>query len=314
MIRKYIALGALTGLAACSGGEFLFPIEDEEVVETSEIPESLANNLRSISFNPTAGNITVEMTGLDTTPLRAVYTRRPSMDVAGYTAYAVQEDALDRLFVALVAESGDGSVQAGVVADGGQFNRVFSGGYYQKSGAFTRPTLGTGPGAGQVSYAGTYGALVNGGGDGSELLPVPDPGGVDPVLLPGQPAQITGSVFINANFADNTVSGAIYNRILVDQGFTLDSIILLPTDIAVDGTFFGDVEPSGRDESGGTGGSNTGEFGGTFGGNSASSVGGIVVLSDFDTRLLNEEELGVFVLTQCGLPGDAAICDNVAPF
>jgi len=315
MFRKYLAVSALTGLVACSGGEFLFdenaggtpappggtPIVNPDILG---VPESLAKNLSSISFNPNGQNITVEIASLDTTPLRAVYARRPSMDINGYTAYAVQEDALDRLFVALVAESDDGSVQAGVVSDGGQFQRYFSGGYYTRAGAFTRPTIGTGPGAGQVSYAGAYAGLVNGGGDGTELLPVPDT--INTVLLPAQPGQISGSIFINANFADNTLNGAIYDRVLVDLDLTLDSIILLPTDISANGTFLGDVEF----EDGST---DIGDYGGIFGGTGASSVGGIIALTQFSGELENEEEIGVFVLTQCGLPGDAPICANVEP-
>jgi len=325
MFRKFIAVSALSGLAACGGGEFLFPTDgngggttgDPTTPGTSPgtvvdpisqgVPDSLAKNLKSINFNPGNDTITVEIASLDTTPLTATYARRPSLDINGYTAFAVQEDSLDRLFVALVDESDDGSVKAGVVGDGGQFGRFFSGGYYTREGAFNRPVIGTGPGAGQVSYAGNYAALVNGGGDGSELLPVPSPGTVDPVLLPRQPGQISGSIFINANFADNSVNGAVYDRILVDTGLTLDSIILLPTDIAANGTFLGNVEYEGQRQ-------DIGDYGGIFGGTGAAGVGGLIALTEFSDGLENENELGVFVLTKCGLPNDAVICDNVAPF
>jgi len=324
MFRKYLAVSALTGLVACSGGEFLFdenaggggttpppgtPIVNPDAVN---VPANLAKNLRSITLNPNGQSITVEVASLDTTPLRAVYSRRPTMDVDGYTAYAVQEDALDRLFVALVAESADDSVQAGVVSDGGQFQTYFSGGFFRRNGAYSKPTIGTGPGAGQVSYAGAYAGLVNGGGDGLELLPVTTP--VDPVLLPGQPARISGIVFLNANFADNAVNGAVYDRVVVDSGLRLDSIILLPTAIAANGTFSGSVEPE-RQVTGGVSGApvGSGAYGGIFGGTGASSVGGVVALTEFSNLLDDEQEVGVFVLTQCGLPGDAPICGNVAP-
>ena len=73
------------------------------------------------------------------------------------------------------------------------------------------------------------------------------------------------------------------------------------------GEFFGDVEMSGEV------GSDVGDYGGIFGGNGATSVAGIVSVSDHIDDVENEQEYGVFVLTQCGQPNDAAVCDIVAP-
>jgi hypothetical protein len=81
------------------------------------------------------------MTGLDSTPASASFTRNAALDVPGYEAYAVQEDALDRFFIALAAESADGSVQASAVSDGGQFARFYAGTSYARSGGFDRPPV-----------------------------------------------------------------------------------------------------------------------------------------------------------------------------
>ena len=188
------------------------------------------------------------------------------------------------------------------------------GGYYQRDGGFNAPSIGNGPGEGQVSYAGNYAAVTNiSSSEGADLLPIPP--GVDPddlPDLPGQPSRIEGTIFLNANFADNAVNGEIYNRVLIspiDNTTTvvLDDLTLVVSDIDENGEFFGDVEMSGEV------GSDVGDYGGIFGGNGATSVAGIVSVSDHIDDVENEQEYGVFVLTQCGQPNDAAVCDIVAP-
>lgn len=324
MIKNLLAASALAGLAACSGGDFLFVPDgddgggDSEPVETGGIPESLAQNLKSITFNPGSGSVdptlTVEITSLDTTPVKAVYERRPSLDLPGFQAFAVQEDALDRLFVALVGQSADDTTEAGVVADGGQFNKVFQGAYYKQNGAYSAPdATGDDPGKGQVSYAGNYVGITNiGGTTGPELKPVPP--GTDPSLIPHQALRVAGTGFVNANFADMTVNGAIYGRVLVDTGLGLESVILAPTAITDEGTFFGDTE---RPKTPDILATDIGDYGGVFGGVGATSLSGILSLTQlYDTdgeRIPGAIESGVFVLDLCGGPSNAAICDAVAP-
>jgi hypothetical protein len=305
------ALLAVVLLAACSGN----PIDNGGTGgggggggETDlPIPESLARNVTAAAYDADKETLQLQISGLDTTPITAVYSRIPKLDLPGYQAFKVQEDALDRMFIALAAESQDGSVRAVTAGDGGQFNKYFGGGYYERDGGFDRPTIGTGPAAGQVSYAGDYAGLTNIGVPGNpDAIPVPP--GTDPAVIPRQPVRVEGDIFLNVNFAENLVNGSVYNRVLVEGGFQLTDIVLLPTDIAADGTFLGTVEGRIPNET-----EVDGTFGGVFGGTDSAAVAGVVSLTKFEDDFDNEEEHGVFVLTQCGLAGDAAICDDVAP-
>lgn len=313
MSQRSILFLALAGfLSACGGNPFGNAGEDGSGGDSggggggsaATIPESLRGHVNEVAYNGVT--LRIDMDGLDSTPVMVTFERYAGLDVPGYQAFKVQEDALDRMFVALAAESQDGSTRAVAVADGGQFQRYFGGGYYERDGGFDRPTIGTGPGAGQVSYAGDYAAVTNVGAPGGDLIP-PAPG-TDPALLPEQPARVTGDIFLNVNFSDNQVNGTIYNRVIVDSGFSLDDVILIPTTIATNGTFSGTVEGDAPNE-----GDASGTYGGIFGGTDSASVAGVVHLTSFDSGFVNEQEHGVFVLTQCGRPGDSAVCDQVAP-
>lgn len=275
--------------------------------DTSDIPAALAVDVKAVAYDGTT--LTMEVTGLDSTSGTALvpFARYAGLDVPGYQAFKVQEDALDRMFVALAAESQDGATRAVAVADGGQFQRYYGGGFYERDGAFDAPTIGAGPGAGQVSYAGNYGAITNMGVAGNpDALPVAP--GTDPALIPRQPARVEGEIFLNVNFQDNLVNGTIYNRVITDAGFALDDVILLPATITATGTFDGTAEGTAPNE-----GDVTGTYGGIFGGTNSSSVAGVVHLTAFEGIFENEQEHGVFVLTQCGLAGDDPVCDQVAP-
>ncbi|WP_372840908.1 hypothetical protein [Phaeovulum sp.] len=271
-----------------------------------ETPVALKVNVNEIVFNGTTLQVSID--SLDSTPVLVDYVRDPSLDVGGYLAFRVQEDALDRLFIALAKESDDGAVRAVTAADGGQFNRYFAGGVYERTGDFLPPTIGTGPGAGQVSYAGSYAAVTNvrvaRGGPTDVAIDTTETG----VLVPGQSSRVSGDIFLNVNFLDESINGAIYNRVLIDQSLSLADIVLVRADIAEDGTFLGSAE---YDDP-----SNTvvGTYGGIFGGVDANSVAGLVNLEEFNDDWENEREHGVFVLTQCGPSNTLPICSSVAPF
>ena len=280
----------------------------------SGIPAALAGDLKSITYSPGASTITIEGIALDNTPITAVYNRTPALDRPGYQAYAFQDDPLDRHTTAFVAQSGNsGSVRGGVVVTGGNFNRVFSGNYYERDGSYTPPSATT-PTSGQVSYAGNYVGLLNGGGDGSALLPVPP--GTDPAITPTQAGTVTGLIFLNADFADNQVEGAVYNRVWQEgnggAGQSLRSVALVSTGIGQDGTFHGtQVEYDGIIDE------DIGDWGGIFGGPNAEGVAGAVVLDEWDgpsdeLGIDGELEWGVFVLDQCGTPdANAPVCAAV---
>jgi hypothetical protein len=298
--------------AACSGAPASFVPDsettDEDTTETvtdDAVPTDIANDLEAYSYQD--GTLTITGLTLDSTPETVTYTRTESLDVEGFEAYSIQEDALDRMFIGLAAQSSDGVVSAVVAGDGGQFNRVFNGALYTRSGDFDAPEIGTGPAAGQVSYAGRYAGLWNGGvsaGDTtSVLLPVPVPEDADLSLYPNQAARIEGQVFLNANFQNDSVNGSIYDRSIVDTGLALPTIVLVPTDIAEDGTFEGGTEW--EDETG------VGSYAGVFGGDNAQWVAGGISLTNVTPDIEGELERGVFILEQCNT-STAGVCDNVA--
>lgn len=302
MIRSFLCMAALASLTACGGDNpFDTTTDDGSSGGATTIPETLAGNLKTISYDASAKTVTAEIYALDSTPVDVVYSRDSSRDIGVYEAYTVQEDSLDRFFIAMVGESVDGSVQAGIVGDGGQFNRVLQGGYYKRTGGFDAPAIGTGPAAGQVSYAGDYAGITN-------IWNPSGPAGSDQSIQPGTPVMVSGQVFLNANFADLTVNGGIYDRqILLNTPVAVEDLALIVTDIATDGSFFGDVEVHGDIDN------DIGDYGGVFGGTDAAAVGGVITIADYTEVFDNETETGFFVLTQCGMTGDDAFCTNVAP-
>ena len=307
MFRNLVSIGLIAGLAACGGGEGNNPINGGGGggggTTQNDIPEELARNLQRINYNADTDTLIVEISSLDSGDTTATYDRNAALDVPGYSAFTLQDDPLDRMFVALVAASTDGSVQAGVVADGGQFNRFFSGGFYERTGPYSQPTTG------QVSYAGAYAGITNLSAAGDNLLDPPP--GTDPSLLPNEPRITVGTAFLNVSFGDNSVNGAIFDRSFADDGETLPDVTLVETALDNNGEFLGTVEFSGRPDEGGIG-----SFGGILGGEGATSVAGVIYLdsiylSDDPRNSGFENEVGVFVLPQCGTPGAPAVCDGL---
>ena len=318
MRKSMVALAAVALFTACDGNPFSTADTASSTTSTttttaSTIPATISNNLSTFTYDPVAQTVSVAISGLDSTPTSVAYTRNLAAEAglpAGYEAYSIQEDALDRLFVAVARQSADGSVRAGVASDGGQFNRFFSGAHYERTGDFTPPTIGTGPGAGQVSYAGGYVGLDNWSGPNPTL-----PAGADPSLQMSGPGRVTGNVFINANFSDMQLNGSVFNRRAIDlvtvanpTGTPLANLILIPGSIGADGTFSGDIEL----QSGTI--TDIGDYAGIFGGTDAASLGGALVVTNFLDGIDTESETGIFVLTQCGMTGaDAVLCAGPAP-
>ncbi len=327
MIKFPTFLLAVCLLAACSGNPFTpvdedsgedIPVPPAPPSAENPIPASLALNLQAATYNAAAGTLVLRLNSLDSGIVNATYQRTPDLDRPGYIAFTVQDDPLDRHYTAMVARSSDPqqSVQAGVVSDGGQFNTYFSGGFYERNATFTTPS--TLPDGGLVSYAGTYTGVTNVNAPGDQLSPV-DPG-ISDVLRPSQSAQTTGTIFLNVDFANNAVNGAITDRVFAQYGATLPNtqpndlpdVILRVADIAPDGTFFGGlVQYRGSDSP------DIGDYGGIFGGTDAAAVGGVVSLTEFDgegnlRNLEGEREIGVFVLSRCGVAGsDPTLCVDV---
>lgn len=323
MKRISHVIAACAALAACASGDGSNPVtggdggdtdpggNDGELID-NEITEALAGDLQRIAYDPgdpadpDDDTLVVELSALDQSPVLAEYERNSALDVPGYVAFSVQDDPLDRIFVAYAATSEDGSVSAGVAGDGGQFLKFFSGAFYERHGDFSMPTTGL------VSYAGSYVGITNLNDlDQDQRLPIPP--GTDPSLYPYQPRVTTGSIFLNVDFDDNAVNGAIYDREFTD-GDPLDNVYLVDGEIDANGEFLGTTEMADTN-----GPITTGSFGGIFGGIDASSVAGVVALDTIflpdDARESSfDKERGIFVLPRCGTPTSPAICDDVDDF
>lgn len=311
MHRTSFLLAAALGLAGCGDGQpFTFGAEitDPAGDDTTGngIPEDIGRNVELVAGTAGDGTVDVTVTGLDGAPAPVSFVRNTNLDVPGYSAYSYQDDPLDRFFVAMVANSNDGDLLGAAVMDGGQFTEYYGGVYYEQIGPYTADT-------GQVSYAGAYVGLTNIGIFGNELLPVPV--GTENGDRPRQMVRLAGDIFLNVNFEEGLINGAITDRELVDldsdndisngiQPIELVDVFMTGGDIAADGTFSGAVLLG--DQTG------VGQYAGTFGGTGATSVaGGVFLDGDWWDEVDGENEIGLFVLTQCGEAGDDAICDIV---
>ena len=329
MNKLATTLSLIALLAACDNEQpFTFADPEVEEEETEEetpeeeidlstftdngtdtaIPLDLANDLVNVAFTPGSQTITVTGNTLDTTPLSGTYTRNASLDIPGYVAYSVQEDNLDRMFVALLAESADGSVEGGTIIDGGQFGTFFGGAFYRRNDAYSA-YVPSQPDQGLVTYTGEYAGLTNQNfprSGSTDVLPLPASITDDNPIAPRQPDMVVGTVFINADFSDSVINGSIVDRALVGRGTAQPDLNLDPATITADGTFLGTVTRS-MDQQG------VGTYGGAFGGTQATGVAGAVEIADYLDDVDNEEEYGAFVLMRCGLPGEGALCASVDP-
>lgn len=311
MNRSLVILALALSQAACGDGQpFTFgtAINDpvgEDDTSANGIPEAIGKNVEVVD-TPSGGEVNVTVTGLDGPDAPVAFQRNTNLDVPGYAAYTYQDDPLDRFFVAMVAESADGSIYGSAVIDGGQFTEYYGGVYYERLTGYTSDT-------GQVSYAGDYVGLTNISIFGNELLPVP--AGTENGDRPRQPVRLDGDIFLNVNFDELLINGAITDRQLTDldtdadpsngiQPIEMVDVFLQGGTIAADGTFGGTVALGDQ--------TSVGTYSGAFGGTGASSVaGGLFLDGDWWDQVDAENEVGLFVLTQCGESGDADICDIV---
>lgn len=299
MKRLWLGIAAAVAMSACSGGNPF--VEDEDPGATDPVvPDSIAGDMESFSYDPVSKTLTITGVTLDDTPFTAVYSRRPALDRPGYEAYSVQDGSLGRHTTAYVQEI-DGT-RGAIAVSGGQFGHYFGGSSYGRDGSFDPPD--TTVAGGLVHYAGNYIGLLNVSGDGGDLLPVAP--GTPSEVRPRQAAEVTGSIFITADFADMSVDGIVYDRLAVDAGTALADLELDPGVIADNGTFEGDVTQ-------GSGATDVGDYGGIFGGTDASAVAGSLYVQDHVTGTANIDEYGLFVLGQCGTPGADPICTQPHP-
>ncbi len=304
MKRFSAGVAAFVALSACSGGNPFAPTTGGGTgtgTGAPSIPADLAGDLTSFTYDPVAQTLIVRGVSLDDTPFEAVYTRKPGLDRQGYEAYTSQESSLGRHTTAYV-RARDG-VSAAITVSGEQFGQYYGGSGYGRDGSYSPPD--TTVAGGLVSYAGGYVGLLNAAGSGEDLLPVTP--GTPTDILPTQAAEVVGDIFITADFADNTVNGIVYNRVIADTATAVENLELAGAPIDADGTFTGDVTQD-------AGAQVVGTYGGIFGGTGASAVAGTLFSQGHIGALPGTvEEYGVFVLENCGGAGADPVCTQPRP-
>lgn len=303
MNKILLKLAVLVALSACTELDDGTETGTGSTDETSSlaVPTALANDVESISYDSASQTLIITGVGLDETPFSSSYIRNATLDRVGYEAYTVQDSSLDRHSTAYVRQI-EGAY-AVAVATGGQFDYYMAGTNFGRTGSYTAPTTDQSSG-GIVSYAGTYVGLLNMAGDDGDLLPVTS--GTPSAILPSQAAEITGQVFINADFADNRINGTIYDREVTDDTATaVATLNLAPTDITTSGTFEGVTS---------VGTNGVGVYGGIFSGSDAEALAGSVYAAghivDYGSEI---EEYGIFVLGQCGGANSDPVCNQPVP-
>lgn len=295
------AVAAMAALGACEGtgggdGGTGGPGDPGTPPVTGDA--SLRGDLDAFAFNGT--NALSVQISLESDDVLQPYTQEGA-PIKGYIRFVQQDDPLDRFSTAFAGQSSDGSLQAVVVADGGQFNRYFGGTGVQQN-SYSAPARGL------ASYAGGYIGLLNLG------PPAPDvPPGTPDSAIPSMATPVTGQVFINADFAGNRVNGVVYNREFGADGTgtELGDLVLIVGSIAPNGSFNGAIELDDFTP--------VGNYSGTFGGQDAAAMAGMVQLgtgflvdrdgdplpayTDTDGR---EREFGIFVIDQC--PTSQPLC------
>lgn len=312
MRRFWLGLAVASALSACGGGN-PFKTDDDTDTDTgsstgtdtstdtgSTVPASVAGDV--VSVNYVASDDTLFITGIanDDVP----YTRNAALDRTGsdgsvYQAYTYQEHSQAPHSTAYFREMEGG--YAMVVATGnGPSGYYMSGTQFGSDDSFTAPADSDPTGA--VSYAGTYIGLLNMAGSGEDLLPT-DPG-THPSLIPSQVAEVTGDVFILADFGtDGAIDGRIYNRTVVDDPTTsVEDLELVPTSIGSDGTFEGTVE---------VGTDSVGDYAGIFTGAGATAVAGTVHATGHISAYGDDiVEYGAFVIGQCSSTSSHSDCPS----
>jgi hypothetical protein len=296
MYRSLLALGAFVALVACGDGNPFdtVPGDGDGDGTASDIPASIASNVTAFAYNPSAGTLTLTGTLRDEDELTTTFRRRPALDRGVYQAFTAQDDPLDEHTTVYVREVGD--VSGAVAVTGGQFTYYSGGVNYGRAGGFQPVPASEANDTGLVTYAGQYIGLSNVNGPDTDLATVP--GGVGNAVIPSQAATVTGRIFVNVSFDDQNLAGTIYERRLDTVGGTLavPDLVLVPTELAENGTFSGDIEVRGDRN-------DRGDYAGTIGANQGQAMaGGIFASGHFGDGSSDVEEYGVFVLGRCNGP------------
>jgi len=264
------AIAALLAGCADEVAEVIIPTEEDVPVcgdpdqPDDCIPVSVSGgvvtigDIQAASYDGTVLRVQIALDGPD-----ALQAYVPAGEVDGYDRFTFALSGDNRAYTAFAGRSSGGEVTAVVTMDSGQFNRFFAGAtVIQDQEAFS-------PAAGTASYSGDYVGLIY----------------TDAGL-----GEVTGVVFLNANFTDKLVEGDMTSREIVG-GPGLGNLIFVNTVIQPDGVFGGGIEDETE--------APIGAYGGAFGGSGAEFIGGTVSV-ETDAG----QEYGIFVIETCGAVGD----------
>lgn len=329
MFKQALSLAAVLALAACSGSSNN-PITSsattagEAPVEATDnaagVPVDIANNVTDVVYDDDADSLIISglpfvgsPTGDGTVGVELSRNTQLEAGVDGYQVYSRQDDRLQRIYVAVSAQSADGSVRATSVADGGRLGVFYSGNHYERYEDLTRPeNIDTNT---VIDYAGTYAGVTNLDALGQPIRIPPNPDTDVGELLPAQPRQTVADVHMKVDFTTNSVEGSIYNRQFVD-GEALDSLDLNGGGGNLDegGEFNGTVtfvRQNAEDSE-----VSAGAYAGILGGEDAAGMAGVVELENVfrptDVRAAgDQQEMGTFVIPRCGTATAPDICDGL---
>jgi hypothetical protein len=203
MIRKFLAVSALTGLSACSGGEFLFPAEEEEVVETASATSSYTLEVNRLEYDE--GNDQVVVNNLPFDGPDGVYDRvLARTEVDGFGVYRSLQTAEtgQRTYYAVFRKTDNGTAAA--IATGSYADVGFGGTAVSRTNDLTvMPTTG------EYVYTGLYGGLRT----------FSDRGGIE---------LVKGDVLLEIDIADFDNVGAVEGRVTNRVAYNVNGVPLQP--------------------------------------------------------------------------------------
>jgi hypothetical protein len=259
-------------LSACGGGSdgvtavTVDPGDDiTQVANTgpAEVIYKAANQATRLEFQKSKNEVIVEAIPFDDDVFEGRYASTPGLDQGGYQAYT-SVNGFDN-YVAFRRKSSTGGVSAIVVNSGEYADHGYSGATFQRKDTVTLPRT-------------TQRAFYNGKYIGERTSA--ETGGMD---------IITADAEIEADFSDDVVRGFIINRSMTQSQLGVGvggPITYKNTGInRLNGTFVGETTQDA--------GALTGEYVGTFGGNSATETAGYSIVEGSGLR-----EIGVFVAEQ----------------
>jgi hypothetical protein len=302
-----LAVGACGGSTNPFSGTVTAGTGTTTTATTTAIPEAVQSALANFTYDPTQDSIVITGVSVDGSNGGTAYRRRANLDIiasdgsVAYQAYTAQAGPLLEHSTNYVKTIGD--VTAAVAITGGQF-RHYSGGtlYTRDPGEDYEPIVDNNGDGVIATYAGKYIGLSNVWGVDTDLLPLT--GTIDSSVVPHQASIVNGTIRINVDFSDKIIKGGITQRTLTVPEYdpltietetqeVLPTLLLVPTTVADDGTFSGEVEiPNPL---------TVGTYAGILGGPDSNAIaGGLFADNHFDDQRVGEEEYGIFVLGRCG--------------